>query len=190
VSKAVLGCHKVLNTLGKFNSVTLMWIPDHSDFTGNAKADELAKLGSEAVYIGTEPALGMAHGKAKKSITEWCYQEYSDLWLRTTGLVHCKEFIKGPSKNRTNNLLQLSRRHLRTVTALNIGHCQQGVHMHRIGLECPWCMEDDKSAAHLLPPNSRSSIFGRADVRPEDLGNLSSRGVIRFLRDSSILDEL
>jgi len=70
VSKAVLGCHDVLNTLGKSNRVTLMWIPGHSDFTGNAKADELAKLGLEAAYIGPEPALGMAHGEAKKIITE------------------------------------------------------------------------------------------------------------------------
>jgi len=31
------------------------------------KADELAKLGSEAAYIGPEPA----HGEAKKIITEW-----------------------------------------------------------------------------------------------------------------------
>jgi len=53
VSKAVLGCHEVLKTLGKSNSVTLMWIPGHSDFTWKAKADELAKLGSEAAYIGT-----------------------------------------------------------------------------------------------------------------------------------------
>jgi len=44
----LLGCPEVpevLNTLGKSNSVTLMCIPGHSDFTGNAKADELAKLG-------------------------------------------------------------------------------------------------------------------------------------------------
>jgi len=69
VLKAVLNCHEVLNTLEKSNIVTLMWIPEHSDFTGNAKADELAKLGSEAAYI--RPELGMAHGEAKKSITEW-----------------------------------------------------------------------------------------------------------------------
>jgi len=91
-----------------------MWIPSHSDFTGNAKTDELAKLGSEAAYIDSEPTLGVS----KKIITEWCYQEHSDLWLRTTGLAHSKEFIRGPSKNRTNNLLQLSRPHLRAVTAL------------------------------------------------------------------------
>jgi len=120
VSKAVLGCHEVLNTLGKSNSVTLMWILGHSDFTGNAKGDELAKMGSKAAYIGPEPALG----EAKKIITLWCYQEHSDLWLRTTGLAHSKEFIRGPSKNRTNSLLQLRRPHLRAVTALYTGHCQ------------------------------------------------------------------
>jgi len=121
----------------------------------------------------------MAHGEAKKSITEWCYQEHSDLWLRTTRLAHSKEFIKEPSMNRTNNLLQLSRPHLRAVTVLYTGHCQLRAHMHRMGLakdaECRWCMEDDD---------------GRADVRLGDLDNLSSRAVIRFLRESNILDEL
>jgi len=53
----------------------------------------------------------------------------------------------------------------------------------------------DKSAAHLqccypALANSKSSIFGRADVRPGNLDNLASRGVIRFLRELSILDEL
>jgi len=71
--------------------------------------------------------------------------------------------------------------------------------MHRIGLaedaECRWSMEDDESVAHLLCrcpalANFRSSIFERADVRPGDLDNLSARAVIRFLRESSILDEL
>jgi len=74
--------------------------------------------------------------------------------------------------------------------------------MHRIGMaedaECRWFMEDDESAAYLLCrcpdlANFRFSIFGRADVRSEesgDLGNLSSRAVIRYLRESSILDEL
>jgi len=105
-----------------------MWIPGHSDFTGNAKADELAKL---ATYIAPDPALGMAHGEAKKSITEWCYQEHSDLWLRTTtGLAHSKDFIREHSKNRTNNLLQLSRPHLRAVTALYTGHCHLRADMH------------------------------------------------------------
>jgi len=155
VSKAVLGCHEVLNTLGRSNSVTLMWIPGHSDFTGNAKADELAKLGSEAAYIGPEPALGMAHGEAKKSITEWCYQEHSDLWLRTTRLAHSKEFIRGPSKNRTNNLLPLSRLHLSAVTALYTGHYHLRTHMHRIGLaedaECRWCMEEEEPLANSTP---------------------------------------
>jgi len=129
VSKAVLCCREVLNTLGKSNSVTLMCISGHSDFTGNAKAHELAKLGSEAAYIGTEPTLGMAHGEAKKIITEWCYQEHSDLWLRTTGLAYSKEFIRGPSRNRSNSLLQLSRPHLKAVTALYTGHCQLRAHM-------------------------------------------------------------
>jgi len=109
-------------------------------FTGNAKPDELAKLGSDAAYIGPEPAVDMAPGEAKKIITEWCYQEHSDLWLRTTRLAHSNEFIRRPSKNRTNNLLQLSRPHLRAKA-----------HMHRIGLaESRWCMEDDESVAHLL----------------------------------------
>jgi len=57
-------------------------------------------------------------------------------------------------------------------------------------------MEDDESVAHLLcrypalANSSRSSIFERADVRPGDLDNLSSRTVIRFLTESSIVDEL
>lgn len=48
VPKTVLGCHEVFNAIGESFSVTLMWIPGHTYLTGNAKADNLAKLGSDA----------------------------------------------------------------------------------------------------------------------------------------------
>jgi len=66
VSKALLGCHEVLNTLGD-------WISGHSDFIEIAKADEFTKLFLEAAFIVPEPPRSLAHGEAKRRVVTPTY---------------------------------------------------------------------------------------------------------------------
>ncbi|KAJ8965327.1 hypothetical protein NQ317_002389 [Molorchus minor] len=57
-STLVWECQKELENLGDHNTVTLLWVPGHSEIQGNEKADELAKKKeSSTPFIGPEPAL-------------------------------------------------------------------------------------------------------------------------------------
>ena len=58
-SKLVLECHEALNKLAELTTVTLTYIPGHSNFSGNELADVLARQGSgDCEFIGQEPAVG------------------------------------------------------------------------------------------------------------------------------------
>jgi len=104
LSKTAWSCHEALNIIWETNSVTLMWIPGYSGFTGNAR-----KKASEETF-----------NKAKWSISKWCNEEHSGSWLRMPDMVHSNEFMNGSSKTRTDSLLQLSRQHLKAMMALYI----------------------------------------------------------------------
>lgn len=100
LSNTAWSCHEALNTLGKTNSVTLMGIPSHSGFTGWWTCKTSVRRGlnwwSCSQWI----------------ISERCNEEHSG----TPRMVNSKEFMKGPSKTRTDNFLQLSRQHLKAMT--------------------------------------------------------------------------
>lgn len=57
-AKSVLKSREALDILSENNEVSLIWVPGHSGIEGNEKADELARLWSEADFVGPEPALG------------------------------------------------------------------------------------------------------------------------------------
>ena len=56
--KTVLNTRSAMSDLlNQGNNVTIRWVPGHFDVPGNERADELAKIGSTAPFIGAEPAL-------------------------------------------------------------------------------------------------------------------------------------
>jgi ribonuclease HI len=52
--KLVWDCHQSLMKVTKFKRVQLMWELSHEGTEGNEMADQLAKLGSECLFIGPE----------------------------------------------------------------------------------------------------------------------------------------
>ncbi len=50
-SKLVLECRKLLMRLAEKNSVSLIWVPGHTDVQGNEFADELARNGSAIGWV-------------------------------------------------------------------------------------------------------------------------------------------
>jgi hypothetical protein len=55
--------------LTKHNRIQLIWVPGHEDMACN-KPDLLARLASEHLFIGPEPALGISMGVAKKAVRD------------------------------------------------------------------------------------------------------------------------
>lgn len=72
---------------------TVMWVAGQSGFTGNARADELAKQASEEAFTDQKPVIGFTHGEATSIITKKCNEEHSGFWLSTPEMVHSKEFM-------------------------------------------------------------------------------------------------
>jgi hypothetical protein len=56
-SNLVLECRKLLMNLAEINSITLIWVPGHTNVQSSERADELAREGSAMDFVGPEPAL-------------------------------------------------------------------------------------------------------------------------------------
>ena len=70
-SNTVLTCIKNLNILGKDNDVTIAWMPGHTEFQGNEKADILAKSGSALNCSGPEPFISIPYASCRAAIKDW-----------------------------------------------------------------------------------------------------------------------
>jgi hypothetical protein len=117
-------------------------------------ADQLAKTGSEQLFIGPEPVCGISVGVAKKTVRDWTNINHKEYWESKTGLREAKGLEQGPSARRTKDLLKLNRDELRWVVGLLTGHCHLKGHLSKLGLAndpiCKRCLEEDESATHIL----------------------------------------
>nr|XP_015922795.1 uncharacterized protein LOC107451265 [Parasteatoda tepidariorum] len=67
-SLLVWECFTVLCDLSTHNKVSLHWVPGHMGIGGNELADEEARAGSNAIFWGPEPALGIPPTSFRASI--------------------------------------------------------------------------------------------------------------------------
>jgi ribonuclease HI len=70
ISKLVWDCHQSLVQLAKHNRVQLIWVSGHESIVGNETADQLAKLGSDCLFIGPEPACGISVAVIKRDVRD------------------------------------------------------------------------------------------------------------------------
>ena len=118
-----------LNDLSIDRMVTLAWVPGHSGYPGNEKADELARQGASMAFMGPEPSCGIAKARVKQVIKQWITKESKREWVETPGQRQAKLFIKKPSPKFTEDLLSNDRKSVRTVVGLLTGHCRHRRHM-------------------------------------------------------------
>ena len=188
-SKIVWECILSLRLLSQRNSVNLYWIPGHSGHDGNEKADELARLGSNTLFIGPEPFIGISSCILKLELQKWEQNQVVVNWQTTTALQQSKRFIT-PNKKTTQKLLELSKKVLCTYTGLMTGHCPSRYHMKTIGKlqndTCRFCNTERETSEHLLCDcpalcKRRARFLGRECLSPREIWTASPVRVVDFI---------
>jgi ribonuclease HI len=78
-SKLVWDCNQTLMQLARHNRVQLIWVLEHEGIVGNEMADQLARTGSEHLFIGPEPAGDISIGVAKKEAGDWINRNHKKI---------------------------------------------------------------------------------------------------------------
>ena len=73
---------KTLESLSVFNKVNLVWVPGHRCIMDNEEADQLAREGSSAAFIGPELVLGVATCLVKAKISKWTNNQFQIEWQK------------------------------------------------------------------------------------------------------------
>jgi ribonuclease HI len=197
-SKLVWDCYQTLIELANHNRVQLVWVPGHEGVAGNETADRLAKIGSEQVFIGPEPACGISMGVAIKAIRDWTTMSHEKYWKSLTELRQAKGLIRGPSVNGARELLKLHRNQLRWVVGLLTGHCHLKGHLFKLGLSdsptCERCREEDETAKHVpceceALAHWRLRRLGQNFMEPSDYFDAPTYKILRFIRRAGLLRE-
>ncbi len=154
-SRLVWDCYSFLAELGRCNMVTLCWIPGHSGFEGNEKADALANSAAATLLEGPQPFCGIPRSSAYQSINSWVRNEHERRWHQVHGHRMSKMVLSRPSATVASELMQLSRGKLRLVLGLISGHCGLRLHLRRLGAHdgatsCRKCGLYDETAEHIL----------------------------------------
>ncbi|XP_048507937.1 uncharacterized protein LOC125500199 [Athalia rosae] len=153
-SKLVQECTALLRQLAQTNRVKLLWVPAHEVIKGNIEADRLAKKGASRHGPDRGCQIEVPTKHIKKLAKRIARDKPAELWGNAPGMLHTRGLLKGPSSGLTEELIELSRTELRSVTGLITGHWYTGKHLVHLELReeasCPRCGEEAEAPQHLL----------------------------------------
>ena len=142
-SKLVLECRNALQELSS----------RHSNILGNDEADRLAREGSSTPFTGPWPSIPLSKRFFTNTIEKWLIKQHSIYWANLGGCEQSRLYLIKPLASITQELLKLSKKHVRLVVGVLTGHCLLNKHLNRMGLvpssSCEKCGEDE-TAFHLM----------------------------------------
>jgi ribonuclease HI len=153
-SKLTLECRELIQKLADDNSVTLVWVPGHSDVTGNEYADALAREGSSKNPIASIPVIPLPKSWFKSNLIKWCTIAHSKLWNESQTCKQTKLRISKPlSESETKRLRSLNKSDLRSLVGVLTGHFYFNKHLNKMKLSptsiCVRCGEYEDTAFHM-----------------------------------------
>ena len=153
-SKTVKEATDAINELaGLAKAVTLVWIPAHKGFSGNERADGLAKLGTlsaldgaESIYLPKSALLSRIRGAA---LSDW-----GEEWNQQSKAAHSKSFFSRPCPKKSRFIYKLGRQDVGRMVRLISGHNNLNFFQHKIGLwrdpVCRFCGMGNETITHLI----------------------------------------
>nr|XP_042904640.1 uncharacterized protein LOC122270622 [Parasteatoda tepidariorum] len=153
-SLLVWECFSVLCDLSTHNKVSLHWVPGHMGIGGNELADEAARAGSNAIFWGPEPALGISPSSFRATIFKLYGKIAHEQWRAADGQRQAKELNRDCPSVRQKELLKLNRNSIRKIIGLLTGHCILRRHLNIMGIEsnslCRGCHLEEETSRHIL----------------------------------------
>ena len=189
-TRSTLHARLALEALSSENSVKLQWIPAHRGIDGNEKADQLAKSGSNSLYIGPQPSYPIPYSRVKAEVNGEVRKESNSLWTNNGECRQTKMFIPD-WRNRAmgENLMKLSKPELRDLVQVVTGHGNFSKHRHRCGKSvlptCKYCGEGEETAEHHLAhckgfSTQRHNAFGKTKVERGNFPRLPVKSIVLF----------
>ena len=168
-NQTILNCHNLLQTLASSNTVSIQWIPAHTGYPGNERADVLANMGARKDNdpSANGPLIPLSHLKShiskyfrNRQMLQW---HYSDISLK------CKDMINpmlSVNINRKKVISSLPSHMMKNIVQFITGHNFLSYHQHRIGnIElntCQYCDEaEEETAQHII---CYCPVFSRARI--------------------------
>lgn len=135
-------CLEALEKICEHNTVTLIWVPGHSEIEGNEYADLLARQGSSrhrSWTVNIECPMATVY----KDITDTISRKWQRRWENSTVGTTFKKIWTQVNTKASNQLWTFSRHKIRTLIYSVTGHWNIGRHAHRMGIstetECKGC---------------------------------------------------
>ena len=193
-SLTTLQAVSLLNRLGASNDLHLKWIPAHSNFAGNERADTLAKMGSkgDSLELLTPPTPQVIW---KTNIHNNSLKEMEVKWS-SVAPCHFKRMWR---KKFAHGLANLNRKDLRIATQILTGHAAVNYHLHKykpnlISKTCPFCNVEDETINHFIGKCPqwavlRGRFFNTFYASSSDImDTMSIHKIIDFARATKRLD--
>ena len=143
----------MLNQLSQEIEVSIMWVKAHVGHKGNERADEEARnaVNLKELYEG----VNTPHSYTKKKLWEYTYNLWTTEWENDKTCRMTKLFLPQPDKNKSKQLMALSRGQMRRLIELITGHnnlnyFQSKIYPEDVSPLCRFCEEEDESFEHLL----------------------------------------
>ena len=170
-SQLVKNTISTLNLVGgKTDRLEIAWIKAHVGHWGNERADELARDSKSLVHNVHGILLPYSHFKSE--LWEVTYKLWKEEWINNPTCRLSKNFLPYPDKNKSKELLKLSRSQMRRLLELitgqnNLNYVQSKKFPGDISELCRFCEEEDKTFEHLLNecPCFNTFFFNPADPR-------------------------
>jgi len=139
-SSIVEECYNELNRLNASNLVELYWIPAHSGYDENERADILAKKATEIKFCGPEPVLPVSLTCIQSAVNNCGQQKLNQLWLNTNMCRQSKIFLNKESDFCSRRCIALSKKSLRLLTHIDTEHNLLNSHQTNIGRMIHLCV--------------------------------------------------